>query len=46
MSTIYQFADIRGQENQFVRECQNGSAQAWDELVRRHRRRIYNIIAE
>jgi RNA polymerase sigma-70 factor (ECF subfamily) len=42
MSTIYRFADIRGQENRFVRECQNGSAQAWDELVRRHRRRIYN----
>jgi RNA polymerase sigma-70 factor (ECF subfamily) len=42
MSTIYQFADIRGQENKFVRECQSGDAQAWDELVRRHRRRIYN----
>jgi len=42
MSTIYRFADIRGQENKFVRECQSGSAQAWDELVRRHRRRIYN----
>jgi RNA polymerase sigma-70 factor (ECF subfamily) len=42
MSGIYRFADIRGQENKFVRECQNGSAQAWDELVRRHRRRIYN----
>src|SRR3569623_2305722 len=42
MSTIYRFADIRGQDNKFVRECQSGSAQAWDELVRRHRRRIYN----
>ncbi|HXE63318.1 MAG TPA: sigma-70 family RNA polymerase sigma factor [Bryobacteraceae bacterium] len=42
MSTIYRFADIRGQENKFVRECQSGSAQAWDELVRRHQRRIYN----
>lgn len=42
MSAIYRFADIRGQENKFVRECQSGSAQAWDELVQRHRRRIYN----
>jgi RNA polymerase sigma-70 factor (ECF subfamily) len=42
MSTIYRFEDIRGQENKFVRECQSGSAQAWDELVLRHRRRIYN----
>jgi RNA polymerase sigma-70 factor (ECF subfamily) len=42
MSAIYRFEDIRGQENKFVSECQSGSAQAWDELVLRHRRRIYN----
>jgi RNA polymerase sigma-70 factor (ECF subfamily) len=41
MNTIYRFEDIRGQENKFVRECQNGQVAAWEELVRRHRRRIY-----
>ncbi|HVW10359.1 MAG TPA: sigma-70 family RNA polymerase sigma factor [Bryobacteraceae bacterium] len=42
MSTIYAFEDIREQENKFVRECQSGSVSAWEELVSRHRRRIYN----
>lgn len=42
MSTICAFDDIREQENKFVRECQSGSVTAWEELVRRHRRRIYN----
>lgn len=40
---VLRFEDIRDQENKFVRECQAGSAEAWDELVRRHTRRIYGL---
>jgi len=37
------FSNIREQENQFVRSCQNGDAGAWDELIARHTSRIYGM---
>ncbi len=41
LAKIYRFEDIRERENEFVRDCQKGDAAAWNELVRRHHRRIY-----
>src|SRR5579862_6916594 len=37
------FAEIREHENKFVKNCQNGDAAAWDQLVARHTRRVYRI---
>jgi len=42
-SLALRFADLTEQENRLVRECQQGDADAWDELVVRHTRRIYGI---
>lgn len=40
---ILQFEDQREQENRFVRECQSGDADAWDQLVRCHTRYVHNL---
>ena len=37
------FADIREHENKFVKNCQQGDAEAWDQLIARHTRRVYRI---
>jgi RNA polymerase sigma-70 factor (ECF subfamily) len=36
-------ADTHEQDNRFVRGCQNGNAADWEELVKRHTRRVYGI---
>lgn len=35
--------DSRGQDNRFVGGCQNGDGEAWEELVKRHTRRVYGL---
>lgn len=40
---VMSFADIREHENKFVKNCQNGDAAAWDQLIARHTRRVYRI---
>lgn len=38
---VYRFEAIVQEENEFVRDCQRGDAEAWENLVRRHWRHIY-----
>ena len=38
---IWRFEELRERENEFVRDCQQGDADAWEKLVARHSRQVY-----